>query len=491
MNKESTSFHRWLLLTGARIVGIVFSLAIPMYLGRTQSVETYGTYKQIMLIFWFSQVALNLGMDDSAYYYLRLNPRKFPLYSLNAFGFNLLFSALLWLGLTVFKTDIAGLVKNPELSQYLPLLGYVLLATVSSMQIEGILIGMDHFNERLILEIATELLKSLGIMAGFLIFNSIYAVLVLLAILMTIKLVMTLGIIFYYMKKESLKWLESRAFIKQQLHFGLPLGLSRILQNVLNIENFFISSFFNLSQFTYYSVGCFENPIINAARGSMYELANIEMVDAVKEDGKKAATLVWKAMTRKLFFIIIPMVVFMIFFSREIIVFIFSEKYLPSVPFFMVFNLYLIVGALNPEPFFRSTNKTHFALNLKMAGVVLGLGLFFLGAYWGGALWALAGKIVGVFIMNISGLVLGARLADSSIKELFAWKELLASFAISSITALILRLVFSDLTWHPFWILSAGFSIFIVVHILFLYFCRLLKEEEILLLKRLKGFAVW
>jgi len=391
-----------------------------MYLGRKLSVETYGTYKQIMLIFWFAQVALNLGIDDSAYYNLRWDPKRFPLYSLNALFFNLAATGCLWFLMVFFANDIGSLVNNPELSGYLPILGFLLVTTVSSMQIEGILIGMNRFNERLAVEMGMELLKSLAIVCAFFFFDSIYVALVMLSALMTLRLIATLVTIIKYKRIESLQLSDAPALFIGQLKFGLPLGISRILQNILNMENFFISSYFNLAQFTYYSVGCFENPLVNATRTSMFEITNIEMIDAIKNDGKAAAVRVWNTMTRKLFLIIIPLAIYMIFFAKEIIVLIFSEKYLPSVPFFMVFNLYLIVGALNPEPLFRATSKTPQALKLKFYGLLLGVALLVIGAYYGGPLWALVGKVIGVSLMNILGLIAGARLLDSHFIKLFA-----------------------------------------------------------------------
>jgi O-antigen/teichoic acid export membrane protein len=483
--KENKSpFNQVLLLTGARIFGVLFSIVIPMYLGRKLSVETYGTYKQIMLFFWFAQVALNLGLDDSAYFFLRWEPKKFPLYSANALVFNLLATGLLWALMTIFSHQIASLLNNASLEIYLPLLGYLTLATVSSMQIEGILIGMNRMNERLVIEMGMEILKSMAIIGAFYFFNSLKVVLVLLSLLMTIRLLITVATILSYKKKEGLKFSDAPSLMMSQLKFGLPLGLSRILQNILNIENFFISSFFSLAQFTYYTVGCFENPLVNATRTSMYEIINIEMIDALKHEGTSRAIRIWKEMSRKLFLIIIPLVIFMIFFGKEIIVFIFSEKYLPSVSFFMVFNLYLIVGALNPEPLFRANSKTHVALKIKIIGLSIGVLLFVLGAWLGGPIWALIGKIAGVLFMNIIGLNQGAKLLESKFTDLFAWNDLAISSLISIGVAGLLKFAFQFVAWKPFWILALSFSLFTVFYFFFSYLSKIIKDEELYLIKK-------
>jgi O-antigen/teichoic acid export membrane protein len=486
LDQNKKSFNRAALLTASRIIGILFSISIPMYLGRHLSIETYGTYKQLMLLFWFAHVALNLGLDDSAYFFLQKDPQHFPLYCFNALLFNLFFTAILWLLLHTYKIEISSLVGNRVLAQYLPLMGYLIMATVCSMQIEGMLIvGLNRFNERLAIEILTELLKSLAILIAFYFFNSLFMALIFLSAIMTFRLLATVSLIHRCKIIGKLSYRDAPKYLPRQLSFGLPLGLSRILQNILNMENFFISSFFSLAQFTFYTVGCFENPLVNAARTSIFELANIDMTDAINHNDLPKAIAVWNGMTRKLFLIIIPFVIYMIFFSREIIIFIFSIKYIPSIPFFMVFNLYLIVGALNPEPIFRATSKTFLAFKIRFLGLIVGILLLVGGAYLGGPLYALAGKILGVFIMNVTGLVYGARLLKSNILNLFQWRDLASVTFLSLILSIGLKLTFANLTWYPFWILAFSFSSFVVLHFIFSCWINLIKDDEIYYLKLL------
>lgn len=483
MNSDKDSFHKMALLTGARIFGILFSIFIPMYLGRKLSVPVYGTYKQIMLVFWFAQVALNLGVDDSAYFYLRKNPKHFPQYSFNALVFNLMATGLLWALMVVFKNPIGILVKNEGLIEYIPLTGMLLLLTVSSMQIEGILIGLNRFRERLILEMGMELLKSTAIVLSFLIFNSIRAVLISLSILMFIRLLYTFYVINVYKIKNQLSYVNGLPYLKEQLKFGLPLGISRVLQNLLNIENFFISSYFSLIQFTYYTIGCFENPLINAARTSLFELVNIDLIDAQKDTDHKKSLNVWKRMNRKLFLIVLPFVIYMMFFAKEIITFIFSAKYLESVPFFILFNIYILMSCLNPEPLFRATLKTQFVLKLRILGLLLGALFIFGGAYWGGALMALGGKTTALFITNTLGLYIGAKLIESNIIDLFDWNELLKITTISIALSLPLKAITSYLNWHPFFILSLTFSLFFIFLLSITWKWAIIKEDEKDLLK--------
>jgi O-antigen/teichoic acid export membrane protein len=488
MSQDKTAFNQMVLLTGARIFGILFSIAIPMFLGRKLSIEMYGTYKQIMLFYWFSQVALNLGVDDSAYYYFKWEPKNLSLFSFNALIFNTFVTSTIWIFLICFKSEIAHFLANPDLANYLALMGFLIFATVCSMQIEGILIvGLNRFNDRLKVEMATELLKSLAIISAFYFYNSLYVAMSLLIAIMCIRLVAVMLIINHCRRKEKLSFFDGRKLFVKQLKFGLPLGLSRVLQNILNMENFYISHFFSLIQFTFYSVGCFENPLINAARTSVFELTHINMIDAVKNGSKEKALEVWRSSFRKLFLIIVPFITYMMFFGHEIITFIFSDKYKAAVPFFIIFNVFLFVGALNPEPIFRATSKTHLALKIKVIGLVIGVFLLVLGAHFGGPIYALVGKIAGVFIMNIIGLVIGAKLLETQFRNLFKWDELAKVIIVSTILAFGIRIWFWNIqslkSVHVFWTLAYSFSSYFVLHFFFSCKINLIKDDEINYLK--------
>lgn len=476
--QHQKGFNRAALLTGARIFGVVFSFAIPMYLGRHLAVETYGTYKQVTLIYWFAQVALNLGFDDSVFYFLRWDRKNFPLYSLNSLVFNVSATGFLAILMTIFRFKIAAVVNNPDLAQYLPLLGFLIVVTMSSLQIEGFLINLNRFKQRLYLDAGTELFKSMAILGAFIFFDSIHVALVLLSVLMSLRFLWMLQVMHSHKKQEGVRYRDAIKFFKAQAKFGLPLGVSRIVQNVLNMENLLISSFYNMTQFTFYSVGSFENPIVNSLRTSLYELVNIDLIDDIRHNNYEKAIETYRRMTRNLLMIVIPFTVYMTFFARELIVFIFSDKYLESVPYFMVFNFYIFIACLNPEPLFRSTSNTGYAFKIKVFGVVLGLAMMVGGAYYIGPMAVLWGKILAVAFINISGLFIGARLIKTNVLSLFSWNDLGKTLALSLVFSIATRAAFYNLSWHPFWVLAFSSSIYAVIFFLAAWKINLIKTEE-------------
>lgn len=475
---RTESNQRLILLTAARILGVAFSFLIPMYLGRFLEVETYGTYKQIALIFWFSQVALNFGLDDSVYFFYRYEPKNLALFSFNALLFNLAVSGVIALVIMLWRTEISLLLKNVKLSEYLPLLGLLVVFTVSSLQLEGLLLNIDRFRQRLFLDTGTEFLKSLFILAAFLFFSSIYLALLGLLFIMVFRFIWAVQIIISYKMRERLKFREARSYLKKQIKFGLPLGVSRIFQHALNLENFLVSAFFGLESFTYYAVGCFENPLINSFRASLNEILNIELVEAMRKNDSKLAAQIWRQMNRKLLLIVIPFVVYLCFFAEEVVGFIFSEKYLKSVPYFVVFNIFIFIASVNPEPLFRACSKTQWALGIRAVGVLLGaLFMIFLGRFWG-PMSILVIKLMTVLGMNVAGLYFGSRLLGCRIKDLFEFADLIRIGVLSFATAWSLKSLAFFAPLHVFLVLALTFFCFVVLVFLFSSYFKILKPQE-------------
>lgn len=453
-----------------------------MYLGRHLDVEIYGTYKQIFFIFWLSQIALNFGFDDSVYYFLKTDRKNFSLYGLNALIFNLITTGLIAAAMFLFKDQIGTTLNNPHISQYMPLLGIVMILTVSSLQIEGYLLNLERFKARLFLDSATEVLKSVSILVAFIFFNSIHLVLVFLALIMLARMLWAIRIIHEHKLQDNVHYLDSKKLFFKQARFAIPLGISRIIQNILNLETLLISSFFNLTQYTFYSVGCFDNPIISSMRTSLYELVNIELVENIRENNYAKAAETWRRLTRKLYLVAIPFTVFMMFFSKEVIIFIFSEKYINSIPFFIVYNLFILISALNPEPLFRATSQTGFALKIRVAGACIGIGAIIGGAYYFGPMAVLWAKMAAVAFINLTGLYVGSRLIQTKVYNMFLWKELgqitLFSILISGLLRLAVNSSAASSALHPFWILAISFTIYFFSIFILAWKTVLLKKDE-------------
>ncbi len=480
MGQDNSSLKKTIWLTLARIFGIFFSFAIPMYLGRALEVEEYGTYKQVMLFYWFAQVALNLGLDDSAYYYLRWSPKQFPLYSFNALTFNVVITTLIGFAFSLLRMPIAQALGNPALASYIPMLSLLIVLTVSSMQLEGILIGLERLKQRLYLELGIELLKALAILGAYYFYNSLHMVLMLLSLLMGVRLLLTIVVIEGHRKELGLLYRDSWPLWREQLKFGLPLGLSRIMQNILNLEKFLISSLHTVRDFTFYTVGCFENPLVNATQASFYEMANIEMVDAVRAGRKDLALEIWRNMLRKLHLIATPFIVYMIFFAKELMGFIFSAKYLESAPYFVLFNFFIFAQVFNPEPLFRATFKTNLYLKLRTIGFLLGAVALVCAAVYLPPISVLFVKVVLFFLLNGLTLVVGGRLLGASPLKLARWRELGLLILVCILWAYPCHLMSVKYlhSLHYFWILAISFSLYGFLCLLSALLTGLISKDE-------------
>lgn len=444
----------------ARLIGVVFSFLIPMFLGRHLSIEEYGTYKQVMLIYWFAQIALNLGFDDAAYYYYRLSKDKLALYGFNSLILNLTITGGVAAVLVLFKDQLAQRLNNPDLAEYVFPVSALIVLTLCSLQFEGFLLNTNQVKKRFILDISTELSKAIGILAGYVFFNSLHVVLLLLNLIMITRLLGAIHLIYQHHRAAGLKLWEARLYLGAQFRYGLPLGASRIVHNLLNLETFLISSIFSLRQFTFYSVGSFENPLINTARGALYEVVNIDLVENIKGGFNRQTLKVWTSMLEKLFMIAIPLTVFMMFYSKEVMVFIFSEKFQESSVYFRVFNLFILLSCLNPEPLFRAAQATGALFKIRLIGGLVGVCLLLTAAFNGEALYVLWAKVFVTGALNLVGLYFMAGFLKIRFRNLIPINFLFRVGAISLALGGLCKATFDLINLPLFFNLSLSFGVF-------------------------------
>lgn len=476
-----------MILMFARLIGVIFSFLIPMFLGRHLSIEEYGTYKQVMLIYWFAQITLNLGFDDAAYYYYRLSKDKLALYGFNSLILNLVITGGIAAMLVLFREQLARLLNNPALVEYVFPVSSLIVLTLCSLQFEGFLLNTNQVKKRFALDISTELSKAVGILVGYVFYNSLHVVLLLLNMIMMLRFFGAVHLIYQHHRAAGFKLWEARLYLGAQFRYGLPLGASRIVHNLLNLETFLVSSVFNLRQFTFYSVGSFENPLINTARGALYEVVNIDLVENIKGGFGRPTLTVWIAMLEKLFMISIPMTVYMIFFSQEVMVFIFSEKFQDSAGYFRVFNLFILFSCLNPEPLFRATQSTGALFKVRLIGGVLGVGLLLAAAFHGEPLEVLWTKVFITGTLNLVGLYVMARLIKISFADIVPTKFIFRILVLSVVIGGFSKAAFDLMALPLFFKLSLSFLVFCLCYVYSLIVFRHISIDD---LKQLGNFKV-
>jgi O-antigen/teichoic acid export membrane protein len=475
---KNNIFEKTFFLTLGRIGALMVSFGVPYIMGRALKIEEFGTYKQIMLIFMFSNLILNGGFDWTIHYFIKRKPEQFPYYSLNSVFFQILTVLVAGSALFFFNTDLATYFKNPELALYIPNIVFILFFSIPTNHLDDLLLARDNLKGKILADLLTEAMTAVCLVSGILIAHSLKIGLYGMTIIYGLKFFYLIRYNLQGLKRENLPFFGGLAHFTSQMKFALPVGGSNFLNFILEMDKFLISAFFGMYNFTIYAVGCFKVPIIPGIRSNLWALTDLDMVEAHRQGDMLRIQNLWKEVTKKLALLQWPLGFYFLFHAEELITFIYSEKFAPSAPYFQLFILMFFFSALQSETLFITFGETKKQLKIRIFSLFLTAGLFGFGAYLGGPFCGLA------FKMGAMGLIIGIHLSFAykflklELREFLKWGDLIKVFLISFITAVTAELLGQALGLGPFFTLALTFPPFMVLYLGLIWKFGLLTEDE-------------
>ena len=223
LGTEEKNFENMLILSGGKFFGFFLTFLIPFFLSRWLTIEDYGTYKQIILLWMIFLQIQNLGMDLGLFYFVKTDPRNAPIFSLNVTAANLATTLLTIGALLFFSGQISNLLNNSQLAAYIPYFCLVLLFSIPAQHFEHYLVSMDKIKWAFILEGLHEISKSCIIIMGFLFYNSLKTVLLMLSLLYLIKLCILVCFNIGLIKRHQINLSTGTPFLLKQVAYGFPL----------------------------------------------------------------------------------------------------------------------------------------------------------------------------------------------------------------------------------------------------------------------------
>ena len=430
-----THFEKTVILSIGHVFSVGVSFLIPVFLSRWLEIEAYGTFKLFILIQGLFLAVVHLGMDFGLFYFIKSRPNAFPVFSLNAIIFETvlsLFCATLFL---VFGGKASLLFNNPDLALHLLPFFFLILFSIPAQHLDHYFTVLDKIKWAVLSTILHEFLKTSIIIVGYFFFNSLSFVLSGLALLSLAKLGILVTFNALAMKRLRLSWGLLPHYLPAQLKYGLPLGLSHFISVLINFDKFLISAFFNVRQFTLYSVGCFEVPVVHSVTNTMTDLMSFSMIGARNEGDMARVKELWRSTVRKILLIHIPVAAFMVCFSSKVIELVYSSLYAESAFYFRVFSIIFLLTAFDCDLVFRVFARTKSFFLVQLAAALWTLGALVYGATILGPVGALTSKLLADLLTLAVKLSYVKRLMTASWLELFVWDQMLGIAVISIASA--------------------------------------------------------
>lgn len=327
-----------------------FALALlsAAILSRYFNKADYGTYRQILYVYNTLLIIFTAGLPRVFNYYL-------PRYNL-AQGKDIVLkiTKVLFLGglafsvfLFAFSGLIADILKNPELSRGIKYFSPIPMLLLPTLGIEGIFSSYKKTIFIAIYNTVSRILMLLFIVLPVIVLKGTY----LYAIYGWIAVSVLTLIIAYYFRRipfRGVKIEDSHLHFREILKYSLPLVSASLAGIAFRSANqFYISRYFGPEVFAGFSNGFIEIPMVHMITGatSTVLMPIFSKIIHDKSDITQLTNL-WKNALQKSAVLIYPMVIFFLFYSREVVTIVYSEAYADSAKYFataMTLNFFNVI----------------------------------------------------------------------------------------------------------------------------------------------------
>ncbi|HRY84401.1 MAG TPA: oligosaccharide flippase family protein, partial [Candidatus Cloacimonadota bacterium] len=346
------------MLSGVESFRFLLKSIIGIVLARMLSMDDYGSYRQLFLIYTTFSTILLVGIPQSMLYFLpkfeligdikRFISRIVDLISVLGLVFGL--------GILIFSGTIAARFANPSLKTLLLLFAVYPLFMFVNQVYSFIMLGLKKTENVMrfsLLGVVTDVVIILGTAV---ITRNLTMIVV--AVLLS-AFIQWLYVRFQF-RSYTVKYEFEREFYQNQLRYSLPLGLSSIIGILaIQLDKIVISGVFTPAQFAIFSIGAMELPFIGILNNSV----NSVILPHLSASGDKSeAVRLYRGATRKNALLIFPVAVLCFILASDVLTLLYGAQYEAAAPFFRVYLCTILVRIASYGIIFQALGKTKYIL---------------------------------------------------------------------------------------------------------------------------------
>ena len=366
MQKNNTIQAFWVALS--TFSSLALSIVSVAILARYLSKGDYGSYRQIVYVYSTLSVIFSAGLPSVFSYFLprfRIQEGKDIVLKVSKILFigGVLFSIFLF----SFSGLIAQVLKNPELSLGLKIFAPIPMLVLPTLGIEGIFSTYKKTIYITIFTVSTRIITLFCILVPVLLFGKSY-IYALYGWNIASLISLILAIFFRRIPFTEFKAEKSNLKLKEIFSYSLPLLTASLWGTAIKAaDQFYISRYFGAEIFAEFSNGFIEIPfiiMITGAAGTILLPIFSKMIHDKVDINE--LTLLWNSALNKSAMIIYPMVIFFLFYSKTIMIILYSDKYINSALYFQINIFQNFFNIIIFAPLLLAMGKTKFYSNLHM-----------------------------------------------------------------------------------------------------------------------------
>ncbi len=361
----------------SRIVNLLGLLIITIILARYFSKEEFASYDQLWLIFNTITPIISFAFTSSIYF--------FGAYDNSTEYITSIFLTLLIAGLILtsllflLKSEIALLFNNALFEKDFPYFAPFFLFSIPSLILDAILVLKGKFRKLLLISSLTIFFYLLIVALCVILRKDASFIFTGLSIIAFARLIYTA----YTIKNlpgANFNFKFSILKFNEVITYTFPLMLGHISASISRqIDKYIIASNFNTELYATYTIGAKELPIVPIITSSFVSviLPEISKLHRSGENSKIAKLI--RNVVKSTSLLIIPIFAYLLFFSKEFVLILFSDKYIESVPVFRVYLFFLLTRVLVFSPVLSSLGRQKVYMFVSLLDLVLNfsLGLIF------------------------------------------------------------------------------------------------------------------
>ena len=417
------------LLVVGRTAGLVATFAIGPILIRLLSLEEIASYRTFFLLYATFFGLAQLGMAESLYYFVPRQPQNAGRYGANA-ALTLTLAGLVCLGLLwISRAWLADHFSNPDLPNYLILLGFFLTLMLVTTVFEILMVSRKRHVNAALTYALSDVARTAFFIVPALLFVNLYAVFVGAVAFAAVRLVVMLAV----MRREIGDVRPDFALWRTQAAYSLPFALAVSVEVILvTYHQYVVGGRFDRETFAIYSTACMAIPLVDLIMTSTTSVAMVRMAE--DSSNHRLALSLFHETVSRLAFLLMPVGIGLSVLAHPFIVALYTTKLEAGVPIFAVWALTVLPAIIAVDAVLRAFAQTRWllAMNLVRLGFVVALIGWFLGIF--GLVGAVLVTLIATVVAKGFAVIRIAKLMDVSVAGVLPWWTL-ARLALRAVIA--------------------------------------------------------
>lgn len=367
----------WLALSSFSSIalGFISAAILSRYFDKTE----YGTYKQILYVYFTLQTIFTMGLPSVFSYFIPRYSHEEGKYFVNKI--NMIFIILgLMLSLVLYFSSglIAQFLNNDELSAGLKIFSVFPLFTLPALGVEGLYTALKRTKYIAIYNTISKLLMLACIIIPVVFLEGDYKT----AIIGWGVASFIIFLYAMYVKSKPYFKISSQRIVKfysTVFNYSIPLMAASLAGFfIVSSNQFFISRYYGTAVFAEFSNGFIPLPLIGMIGGSVKSVLLPVFSKAQHNNNLINALKSYESAVVNSVILVFPLILFCFVYATDIIVFVFGNLYENSAPYFRVSLTRDIFELLPYSSVLLATghSKIYFKAHLVSAVVLLSFSYF-------------------------------------------------------------------------------------------------------------------